>query len=497
MPSALPEPAAPAPRVAAHPTRRAPRLWWHLWRWAVGTLTVFWLVLAAMAYYTGVHEADEIGDGQLAAWAEAWARPGPHDDRHPLGTPLPTPTEAATRAGAERLAQRRGYEQGMAVVVIRDQHVVVDTHQLAPWVWPAPDGYTTRSVTVNGQTHRWRQWVRSDPDRSQHVVAVADLNARAALGRDMAEHLARPALVALPLAALLLAWALKRGVAPLERLSEQVDALPADDRQRLPADHRHAELTGTVRAINRLVDRLGEQLQRERQFASDIAHELRTPLTRLQVQAQSLSDSEDPAQRLAAARAVQQTSLEAGRILSLLLDFARAQRQPDRDAGGVDLVTCVRNVVAQHAPAAHDSGHVLSLWAPDAPRPVALWPALLGLAVRNLVDNALTHTPAGTQVAVVVRQRGDDWGLWVLDNAPPQSPPSSAGGLGLGLVLTRRIAEWHDARWVTQPPVDGWTTAHGMARGEWPADQPDAHGQPRTGWPTPEGPPLAQPAALS
>ena len=464
------------------PARRAPRLWWHLWRWAVGTLTVFWLVLAAMAYYTGLHEADEIGDGQLTAWAQAWAHPQALEraDR-----PLPAPTQAQTQAGVKRLAEHRGYDQGLAVVVVRQGQVVVDTHQLAPLLGSVTPGHHTRTVTVNDQTHRWRLWGQTDPHAQVQVWVVADLSARAALGRDMAEHLARPALVALPLAALLLAWALKRGVAPLEQLSAQVDALQADDRQRLPADHRHAELVGTVRAINRLLDRLGQQLHRERQFADDIAHELCTPLTRLQVQAQALRDSDRPDSQDAAARAVQAASLEAGRILSLLLDFARAQRQPGRDAEPVDLVSGVREVVAQHAQAAHDRGQVLSLHAPDPAQRVAVWPALLALAVRNLVDNALTHTPAGTQVAVVVRQRGSDWGIWVLDNGPAEPAAPAQAGLGLGLVLTRRIAEWHDARWMNRAPVSGWTTAHGLACGVWAdLDTPD----PLTaaGWPQPD-----------
>ena len=53
----------------------APRLLWrYLWAWTLLTLLTLWLTLAAVAYYTGLHEADEITDGQLVSSAELLLR---------------------------------------------------------------------------------------------------------------------------------------------------------------------------------------------------------------------------------------------------------------------------------------------------------------------------------------------------------------------------------------------------------------------------------------
>jgi len=73
-------------------------------------------------------------------------------------------------------------------------------------------------------------------------------------------------------------------------------------------------------------------------------------------------------------------------------------------------------------------------------------PMLLELSLRNLIENALRHTPAGTQVVVEVWQNASEVGVSVSDDGqradaprPAQAPVSS--GLGLGLRLVQRLAE--------------------------------------------------------
>ena len=133
----------------------------------------------------------------------------------------------------------------------------------------------------------------------------------------------------------------------------------------------------------------------------------------------------------------------AGHVLTDLLALARASRaQWDEAAQPIDLVELARGVVADFAPHAHGTGHELALVA-SGPFPLAGHPLLLQLALRNLLENALSHTPPGTHVEVQL-DAGARW-LQVCDDAFPAVPAPSqseaAGPRSLGLGLGHRVVE--------------------------------------------------------
>ncbi len=418
----------------AIPLVRAQReLWRHLWNWTLGALLVVWLTLVAVAWYIGHHEAEEITDGQLVAVARLWlaAEPG------------------AVHTSPAPLDRRRvkAYVQDLAVLQWVGDRLVTDTHGLAAGLdlagAPAP-GLSQLNHRGPAGTTYWRVYVaeRTDSGQTRRVAVLMDMAQRYDLGKDVAEHVARPALLVLPLIALVLWWTIRRGLRPLERLSREVAALDTAHGQRLDDRRRFREFSSTVTAINTLVDTLQTRAQREREFASDVAHELRTPLSAIALQARAAQTDPAPDQL----QRLEQESLRAGRILAQLLDLARAQR-----SGGdsVPVPTALGDVaadlIAAHAQQAYDSGHELSLVQPDAPVSLRVTPMLLELALRNLIANALRHTPPGTQVAVEVWQRPQACGVSVSDDGQrPGAPAVGAAathGLGLGLRLVDRMAE--------------------------------------------------------
>ena len=381
----------------------------------------------------------------------------------------------------------RSYVQDVAVIEWQGERVVADTHRMATGLGltqaPAA-GESVRHYDGPMGSSPWRMVVIEAaptlPDAPPRRVAVLmNMAQRVDLGRDVAEHVARPALLVLPLVALGLWWTLRRGLRPLDQLSQEVAELDTFAGQRLSDQHRFREFSSTVQAINSLVDTLQTRAQRERAFASDVAHELRTPLSAIALQARAAQREPSP-EHLAQ---LEREALRAGRILAQLLDLARAQRtgvsgHSGEVAAPLDLGTLAADLISRHAQMGYETGHELSLVQPDIPVRVRTQPMLLELALRNLLENALRHTPAGTQVCVEVWQTTQAVGLSVSDDGQrgTRTQPPGAGnnatvasanavGLGLGLRLVERIAEQLGAQFLRDEGDKPMTTRFTL---RWP-----------------------------
>jgi two-component system sensor histidine kinase QseC len=453
------------PEAAPAPSRQ---LWHYLWAWALGAILALWLLLAGLAYYTGFHEADEISDGLLVSAAELLLQHPRAAETAVTFAPPPQATDGPTSA----------YAPAFHVLVWQGDRLVWDSHSLAsqlPSILPL--GHQTRRLTLNGRAQDWRVYVAEtrpsdgltkdlapDPDATRRVAVLLDRERREALGSDIAEHIVSPALLFLPVMAVLLAWAIRRGLLPLQRLSSKIMALNVDAGQTLNVEQPFKELGVTVHAINHLMQRLHVQISRERRFAADVAHELRTPLTSLVLQARLARDNPSTADQALALQTVEQEAMRAGRILSQLLALARAQSLPSDKSDSVDLCALAHQVVSEHAPLAHALGQDIALEAPKAELQVLGSTTLLALALRNLVDNALRHNPPGTyvEVRVGVDTAGQptvavsDDGLAQTKPTQPTTgsvssdpkSPAKASGMGIGLTLVERIAQSQGAQLV-------------------------------------------------
>jgi len=458
---------AQARNVQTDPDQHQPRsLWRYLWAWALGAVVALWLLLAGLAYSTGYHEAEEISDGLLVSAAQLLLSQ-PIDQpldislgearKAPLAVPgasKPHETPQATAPAALAQHPTNAYTPEFHVLFWQDERLVWDSHGVHAQLPPRLAlGHQTLGLTMQGVSQDWRVYVGESTrgDAVRRVAVFMDPARREALATDISEHILLPALVFLPLVALMLATAIRRGLLPLQRLSGKIAALDVDAGQTLVPQQPYRELGVTVQSINALVLRLQDQIGRERRFAADVAHELRTPLTALVLQAR-LARHSAGAEQAQALQAVEQGALRAGRILSQLLDLARAQSLSADLTEPVDLGALALRVVSEHAPLAHELGQDIALEAPDQPLTLPGQSTLLELALRNLVDNALRHNPAGTYVEVRVARGADGKvTLSVSDDGGDFSAartPGSDTGLGIGLTLVERIAQSQGAQWV-------------------------------------------------
>jgi two-component system, OmpR family, sensor histidine kinase QseC len=412
-------------------------LWRYLWGWTLLVLMMTWIALGTVAYSSGLHEAQEITDGHLKSTAEVLLRV------KGLGVGLPTSLAHSNEGG--RLAHSR-YATDLHVVAWENDRLTWDTHAMADRLPPTlVDGYHTMVLVHDGEVRTWRAYVATDltsSPRKRRVAVATDTARHHALALDMAEHIVMPAIVLFPLTALLLIWAIRRGLKPLNRLSTDMATLDVRAGQRLKGKQAFMELESTVAAVHHLVDQLQHQWVRERRFNADVAHELRTPLTSVVLQAHMAQVADDPAVRKRALKQLEADALRAANILTQLLDLARAEQSRMTPDDTVDLCALARDVCTRHQGLAHEWGQTLSLRTPDTPVCVSGQVALLELALRNLVDNALRHNDRGTQVELAVALHPDGRRTLSVDNDGEfRADGSARSGMGVGLTLVQRIAD--------------------------------------------------------
>jgi len=198
------------------------------------------------------------------------------------------------------------------------------------------------------------------------------------------------------------------------------------------------EILESGRAFNLLAERVTDLITVERERVADLSHRLRTPLAALRLQAESIQDSDQRSSLIADI-----SNLE-GEVTALIEDVRRNEGE---HASIADLASVVSRRMGfwQVVAAAQDRSLTLEsskneeilVSSPDAE---------ILTALDNLVQNVLTHTPAGTSFSVEVL--ADPPSLVVCDEGSGLASPdvfdrgSSTGeSSGLGLDIVRRIAE--------------------------------------------------------
>ncbi len=302
------------------------------------------------------------------------------------------------------------------------------------------------------------------------LVQVAEtLGKRSRLATEIIKGVILPQFVILPLAVLLVWFALARGIRPLAQLQQRIRQRESTDLSAIAEGDVPDEVAPLVRAINDLLQRLDHGIAAQRHFLADAAHQLKTPLAGLRMQAELAareidSGRNDPASMKHALRQIAHSTQRASHMVNQLLALARAEdagqalrRQP------VDLTAVTRAVVRDFVPRAIERRIDLGFEGPEASSSTRLQaePVLLGELVRNLVDNALHYTPAGgTVTARVAPDRlGRGVVLQVEDTGPGiapedreaifrsfyRAPDNPVEGSGLGLAIVREVAERHGA----------------------------------------------------
>jgi two-component system OmpR family sensor kinase len=251
--------------------------------------------------------------------------------------------------------------------------------------------------------------------------------------------------------------------APLQRLAVAARAIAAGDLSQQVEVQGSAEIAQFTRAFNEMTSALEGAEKLRQNLVADVAHELRTPLSVLQGNLRAILDDVYPLEKAEIANLYDET-----RLLSRLIDDLRELAQAEAGQLGLNLrptavADVLRATVTNFEPAAEAQEIRLTAEiAADLP-PILADPDRLAQVLRNLLTNALRHTPSGGQIAVSAAATQEAIEITVADNgegiAPEDLPhvfdrfwradrsrSRAEGGAGLGLAIARSLVQAHGGR---------------------------------------------------
>ncbi len=394
------------------------------------------------------HEINELFDTQLIRLARQMQSTLPLADIGVIDLPPAETAVQATLGDAELEDMATAVWNRDGRLLLVDREGVLLPRQ--------PDASGFQDMTLGGEL--WRVYYLQASTGAWLVAVGQIMSERDELVWDLIAGQLLPWALTLPVLLLVMAAAVRQALKPVRTLTGEIDRRAADDLQPLPVHDMPSDLQPLVRAMNTMLARIADMLDRERRFTADAAHELRTPLAALQAQwdAARLSLGA-PVEGNASQDKIGLGLSRLSRLVTQMLAMARLDHLHGQTASTpIVWPDVVEQVINEVLPLADRERVELACEWPGgdaAPLPLSGDASLLASMLRNLIENALRHTPPNGHVTL--RLSAD--GIEVLDEGPGvppehlprlgdrffRPPGEETPGSGLGLSIVRRIAELH------------------------------------------------------
>jgi two-component system, OmpR family, sensor histidine kinase QseC len=413
----------------------------------LSVVSLVWIISVVTTLSDARHELDEVLDGHLSQVAALLLYQQTHND----GDDDDTLEAPSIHKYAPKLAFQI-FQRGE----LQTQSAGIGKKAMSP----VANGFDT--VTL-GDGQNWRIFAMKDAEKGIQVYVGELTQSRFYVLKAVLNGMLLPFLIALPLLALLIWWVVQRGFAPLRALSEN---LLLRNPQALHAIHlgkqTPSEMQPMVNALNGLFGRIDAMLISERRFTADAAHELRTPIAAIRAQAQvAIGAGTHDVERNHALQATLKGCDRATRLVDQLLTLARLESYSadvELPLSMSDISAICRREIAEIAPHALMQHQIIELVA--APTSMIRGDdVLLGVLVRNLIDNALRYSKVGSYVSVQININATTTSLMVEDSGLGMTESEIARlgerffrvlghdqpGSGLGWSIIQRICKVTDA----------------------------------------------------
>lgn len=407
-----------------------------------GIVIASWIISQIAAAMVMGEESDEVFDSALRQTAERLL-------------PLAVAGLAIGETNSQTFANRHPRRELAYAVFNRDGVIVFHSDNAYLSVF---QGLKNPGFHRTGMDHIYL----SPLSQQGYAIAVAEpVKMRREAIRETLVALALPMLILLPGLILAAYWVTGRILAPLSNLQKDLDSRDIRRLEPVRDAGLPVELDGMVHALNTLLLRFRHSLEAERSFTANAAHELRTPLAAALAQTQQarLADPE----RNAALTRIEEPLRRLSRLSEKLLHLARAEGGGVLASEPVDLLPILYMVIGDFERAG--SGDRLDIALPAAVRPSHLDADAFAILARNLIENALIHSPAGSPVRIAM---GED-GVLSIRNEGPVLPPErlaaltrrfvrgggAVEGSGLGLAIVEAIAASSGSRLELRSPIPG------------------------------------------
>lgn len=455
------------------------------------TVLLITLITAGWGFYVSNHQLEELFDAELAQSTRIVQGLVQHlsntQSQEQLATilskTLELPEGALSETDDEEIlpgGTGHKYEKKIAFEVWSPEREPLlntlgadDKLDLVPgFEWTEVNGFLWRTFTLKDPATGF--WIRT----AQREDVREELSGELALGNVL------PAMMALPLLILAVIVAVQIGFRPLRRLEKPVRFMAPERIHPLDEQQAPKEVAGLVNAINGLLRRLNQALERERRFSGDAAHELRTPLAALRLNLEKLSEKHP--------QDFQGLTESVDRMVHLveqLLMLSRVDAATGFHAQPHNLSALVEQSVADVAPLALRKNIEPILEDDVGEAMIYCHSALINTLMRSLLANAIQYSPQHTVVLTRLMSSGAGYQVVVCDQGPGIAPEDReralsrfvrldqrvGGGAGLGLAIARRIAELHGGQLTLNHRPDDQS---GLCVNIWlPAQSPQKSGK--------------------
>ncbi len=419
----------------------------HLMNWLFTPLFVLWVFSTATGYIATLKYANRPYDQALLERAQTLAGHFRLTDGSPVANGAPPAKEEAFYslydADGKQLAGNVSLPRPSEYLLRKNEPVFTDAEYR---------GIKIRMVTLH---------YPEGEGRFGRLQLAEELDKRQALIRGILANIVIPQLLLILMAGAAVWYALKRGLAPLEHLRQEVIERSRTDLSQLSESKAPEEVRPLIHAFNQLLQRLSQVLDSQKRFVADAAHQLRTPFAGLKTQSELGLRETDPEKMQAALRKIHASAERCNHLVNQLLALAR------NEPGGhlystldtLELGKLAQEATMKWVPEALHKDIDLGFEGSQQAVPVKGDPLGLTELLDNLLDNAIRYTQPGGRITVTVAYNNGGALLCIEDNGPGIPPEqrqrvferfyrilgSGEKGSGLGLSIVKEVAELHHA----------------------------------------------------